>query len=180
MVAHVSSPSVQKFDRWEVFSQELWASITMSQKFWGFNNRMSDKLVAFNNKTLKNRGLWQGLSILKSGNMRKFPNNPHSKSTVDIAKSLGFYIYIYIYIYLYMYIYVYIYIYMCRVYILYHSISTSVHIHHPSAGWTFSQAQPRFGVFLCDGEFGEQSEVSFGGFDPRRSWDQRNRLSGWP
>lgn len=29
-------------------------------------------------------------------------------------------------------------------------------------------AQPRFGVFLCDGEFGEQSEVSFGGFDPRR------------
>ncbi|CAL1141414.1 unnamed protein product, partial [Cladocopium goreaui] len=38
-------------------------------------------------------------------------------------------------------------------------------------------AQPRFGVFLCDGEFGEQSEVSFGGFDPRRimepiSWSQ--------
>eukprot|EP00438_Fugacium_kawagutii_P014513 Skav224398 [mRNA] locus=scaffold2452:200661:206794:- [translate_table: standard] len=30
------------------------------------------------------------------------------------------------------------------------------------------KAQPRFGVFLCDGEFGEQSEVSFGGLDPRR------------
>ncbi|CAK9000866.1 Aspartic protease 4 [Durusdinium trenchii] len=29
-------------------------------------------------------------------------------------------------------------------------------------------AQPRFGVFLCDGEFGEESEVSFGGLDPRR------------
>lgn len=38
-------------------------------------------------------------------------------------------------------------------------------------------AQPRFGVFLCDGEFGEESEVSFGGLDPRRllepiSWSQ--------
>lgn len=31
------------------------------------------------------------------------------------------------------------------------------------------EAQPRFGVFLCDGEFGEESEVSFGGLDPRRA-----------
>ena len=31
------------------------------------------------------------------------------------------------------------------------------------------EAKPRFGVFLCDGEFGEESEVSFGGLDPRRA-----------
>ena len=32
-----------------------------------------------------------------------------------------------------------------------------------------SEAKPRFGVFLCDGEFGEESEVAMGGLDPRRA-----------
>ena len=46
-----------------------------------------------------------------------------------------------------------------------------IYIHIPTLNNRLTpafKAQPRFGVFLCDGEFGEQSEVSFGGFDPRR------------